>query len=88
MTDKKYELKAETLGGKMADVFAANINCHVTEQPQQAAADASEKDRPEFPSADELGIAFAAAINRAVMEEKPEKNQLVEEAPANNSQQP
>ncbi len=38
MTEKKEELKAEILGRKMAEEFAANINRQVTEKPQQAAA--------------------------------------------------
>jgi len=35
MTEKKDELKAETLGRKMAEEFAANINRQVTEKPPQ-----------------------------------------------------
>jgi len=35
MTEKKDEPTAETLGRKMAEEFAANINRQVTEKPPQ-----------------------------------------------------
>jgi len=35
MTEKKDELKAETLDPKMPEEFAANINRQVTEKPPQ-----------------------------------------------------
>jgi len=76
MTEKKDELKAETIDPKMPEEFAANINRQVTEKPPQVEADTSEKERLKFPSAAELGKAFAAAINRAVMEEKRERERL------------
>jgi len=76
MTEKKDELKAETLDPKMPEEFAANINRQVTEKPPQVEGDTSEKERLKFPSADELATSFAAAINMAVMEEERKRERL------------
>ena len=76
MTDQKEDPKGKTLGRQMAEEAVAAINKRVmekeqkvTEKPQEEAAETSAYERPNFPSAKELGIAFAAAINEAVMED-------------------
>jgi hypothetical protein len=76
MTDRKEDPKGKTLGRQMAEEAVAAINKRVmekeqkgTEKPQEEAAETSANERPNFPSAKELGIAFAAAINEAVMED-------------------